>query len=203
MSERAIYLLCGGRSRRLGRDKRLVDVGGQPLIEVVVGQLAALGLPIFLGLDAGDDGTPALEGVGRWWDVRPGRGPLPNLLTALRRFKGEILLCPGDRLLTEGAALTALLACAEAAPTAAAVVFEIEGRPEPLHGLYRQDALEPLAAAWDEGCESLRDALAGLAAESCVRLPIEDLGIDLNTPSELISMRQLAKEAPWMSGARV
>ncbi|MGA1078590.1 MAG: NTP transferase domain-containing protein, partial [Nitriliruptoraceae bacterium] len=35
-------VLAGGRSRRLGRDKRFVTVGGEPLLTRTVGLLAAV-----------------------------------------------------------------------------------------------------------------------------------------------------------------
>jgi molybdopterin-guanine dinucleotide biosynthesis protein A len=201
MTERAIFLLCGGRSRRLGRDKRLLDVGGKPLLDAVVAQLAALRLPIFLGLDSTDDRTGSPPGIGRWWDGAAGRGPLPNLLAALRRWGDEILLCPADRLLPDVAALAALLAHAEQAPEADVVVFEIDGRLEPLHGLYRQRVLAPLSEAWGAGRESLREFLTGLPAGACARLPVDALGIDLNSRPEIASLRQLAKEIVWPSEA--
>jgi molybdopterin-guanine dinucleotide biosynthesis protein A len=196
MNSRAAFLLCGGRSRRLGRDKRLLDLSGRPLIESVVAQLAVLDLPIFLGLDLEDDAVASIEGVGRWADRAPSRGPLPNLLAALQRWGGELLLCPADRLLERPEALAELLRFADSRPSAHAVAFETAGRVEPFHALYRPALVAALADAWNAGHESLRDFLAALPEEHCARLAIDSLGIDLNSQPQVLPLRKLAKEIP-------
>ncbi len=75
-------VLCGGASRRMGRDKALVTVDGVALARRVADALVAGGCERVVAV-GGD--RPALEALGlpvvadRW----PGEGPLGGLVTAL------------------------------------------------------------------------------------------------------------------------
>lgn len=193
MAERGILILCGGRSRRLGRDKRLIDGGGEPLLERVAAQLQALGLPMMAALASEDDVARLPTGVARWWDRHPGRGPLPNLLAALERWGGELLLCPGDRLLPDAEILRRLLSEADAHPSALAVGYGVEGSLDPMHTLYRAAMVGGLRQAWEGGRESLRDLLSSLRPEQRWVLELERPGIDLNSTREITAMRVVAK----------
>lgn len=76
------YLLAGGRSRRLGCDKRLIRLGGVTLLERVASLLkATLGSPPIL---VGDNlAGVAPEGCVVLPDARPDSGPLGGLVAAL------------------------------------------------------------------------------------------------------------------------
>lgn len=90
-------VLCGGASRRMGRDKALVEVDGVPLARRVADVLVAARCDRVVAV--GGDG-PALEALGlhvvadRW----PGEGPLGGLATALAACAvGDVLvLAPCD-----------------------------------------------------------------------------------------------------------
>lgn len=76
-------VLTGGASRRMGTDKALVEVGGAAMARRVADTLAAAGCdPVWC--QGGD--APALAALGLQVrrDTRPGDGPLPAILDALR-----------------------------------------------------------------------------------------------------------------------
>jgi molybdenum cofactor guanylyltransferase len=84
----AAAVLCGGRSRRMGRDKALLVVDGVPMVRRVVdaartagaSSVLCVGSPLTPGgraLVADAAGVPAVED--RW----PGKGPLGGIVTAL------------------------------------------------------------------------------------------------------------------------
>ena len=87
-SQVAGFILAGGASSRMGRDKGLLDFGGVPLIlhtarllEPIVAQVTIVGSPskyAKLGLHAIADDARAQGGPDR-----PGRGPLAGIAAAL------------------------------------------------------------------------------------------------------------------------
>jgi molybdopterin-guanine dinucleotide biosynthesis protein A len=82
-SERAVIVLCGGRSRRLGRDKASADFHGEPLLARVVRRTAPFGA-ITVVVAASDRAVPPLPRevvVAR--DPQVHAGPLAGLLTGL------------------------------------------------------------------------------------------------------------------------
>jgi molybdopterin-guanine dinucleotide biosynthesis protein A len=75
-------VLAGGKSRRMGRDKALVDFGGQPLIQRVIQRIR----PMCSSLVIVANDTHAYEqfGVPVIPDIFPGKGPLGGIYSALR-----------------------------------------------------------------------------------------------------------------------
>lgn len=90
-------VLCGGASRRMGRDKALVEVDGVALARRVADALEAGGCTSVLavGGDAAALGALGLDPVPDRW---PGEGPLGGLATALGAASdGDVLvLAPCD-----------------------------------------------------------------------------------------------------------
>lgn len=132
-------LLAGGRSRRLGTDKALVEVDGKaslarvadaaaPVVRslvVVSGDRPAHQLALTGGGADGDDadGSPAgsdrLDATDLRWsaDLRPGAGPLAGIEAGLLAADpGPCLVLACDLPLLESAPLSALLETLTAAP---------------------------------------------------------------------------------------
>lgn len=108
------YVLCGGASRRMGRDKALVEVDGVPMARRVADALASAGADrvVAVGGDAGALGRLGLHAVPDGW---PGEGPLGGILTALAD--------PGG-----AAGVAVVLACDLTDPDPAAIVATVQGR---------------------------------------------------------------------------
>jgi molybdopterin-guanine dinucleotide biosynthesis protein A len=83
--EAAGFVLAGGQSRRMGRDKALVEFAGKPLVARAVELLRACGLTVEI--------AGARSALGRFapvvHDERPDRGPLEGICRALRQIKVE------------------------------------------------------------------------------------------------------------------
>ena len=75
-----VAVLAGGQSRRMGRDKALLPLGDQTLIERVIAATRPLGYPCFI---VGDPATYTHLGLPVHPDRHPGLGPLGGLHTAL------------------------------------------------------------------------------------------------------------------------
>lgn len=78
----AAIILAGGQSRRMRREKSLLPVNGQTLIEALIAQIR----PHFdrIMISAGDKSKFAFLGLPVIVDETPGQGPLPAILTSLR-----------------------------------------------------------------------------------------------------------------------
>ena len=176
-------VLTGGRSRRMGRDKALLEVGGRPLATLAGDALRGAGAAEVLAV--GGDGE-ALAGLGfravadRW----PGAGPLGGVVTALEAAGEDVvvvLACdlPGVTVAAVAAVLDGLAGGADAA------VPEVEGRRQVLLAAYRRwPCLPVLAAALDAGERAVHRALAPLVVAP-VTLVDPAWAADVDTPADL------------------
>lgn len=157
-------VLCGGASRRMGRDKATLGPPDRPMAARVATALRSAGATEVV-LVGGD--CAALAGHGDVWvpDDRPGDGPLAAIATAARHRPGrDLLVCACDLPLLGAAALAPLVDAL--ADGAAAAVCDVDGRPQ-----WSVVAVAAgLAAALDgpdgplaRGERSLRGGLGGLA----------------------------------------
>jgi molybdopterin-guanine dinucleotide biosynthesis protein A len=77
------FILAGGQSRRMGKDKALVEFGGRPLVAHALDLVRGAGLPVFI---AGARSplelfAPVVP------DVSPDKGPLGGICAALQSLK--------------------------------------------------------------------------------------------------------------------
>ena len=88
-----VAVLAGGQSRRMGRDKALLQLGDQTLIERVLAAAHPLGYPRLI---IGDPAAYAHLGLPVHPDRHPGLGPLGGLYTALSTTDAPVLLLACD-----------------------------------------------------------------------------------------------------------
>jgi len=140
-------VLTGGRSRRMGRDKAWLPVGGVPCVVRVWEACRAAGLPVaFQGyLEGLQERFP---GVPVWDDPEPGGGPLGALAAALGRAGGPVLLLACDLPFLTAGFLHGVL---EALPGHDWAVPEEGGRLHPVAGAYAPTALGPARALLARG----------------------------------------------------
>ncbi len=81
-------LLAGGKSKRLGRDKRFLQIGENDLFGHSIRILQRCGLQVIV---SGCD--PAMHGIDVPWfpDEKPGLGPMGGILTALHQLNSPLL----------------------------------------------------------------------------------------------------------------
>lgn len=153
------FVLAGGESRRMGRDKALLPIAGQTMLE----RTAALLEPLVSGVTV--LGSPDKYGNLGWQvlpDAVPNRGPLAALVTGLRSTTTDwnlFLTC--DLPFMEASFLEFLLASAREALEDAIVPRTADG-PQPLCALYRRSALavmERMLASGEVGVVDCFDAL--------------------------------------------
>jgi molybdopterin-guanine dinucleotide biosynthesis protein A len=148
-------VLAGGASRRLGRDKAAVWVGGDASLARVKSAVAAVvGKAWVVGGARGDIA-----------DLEPGGGPLQAILAGSRaKGPGSVIVAACDMPLVDEDTIRAL-----ASPLAATVearVPEVDGRLQWLAAHYGRQALARLETAWMAGERSLTRAMAGATLDT-------------------------------------
>lgn len=161
------FILTGGESTRMGRDKALLPLLGVTLLERTVRKVQPL-----VQYAAVVGRSP--EHAGLDWSVYhddlPGLGPLGGIVTALR-LAGElqpaaswclVVACDMPYLTAEW--LDFLLGRATASQ-ADAILPMSEGGPEPLCAAYHRRCAQPVSAAVARGVRKVTDAFEGLRVE--------------------------------------
>jgi molybdopterin-guanine dinucleotide biosynthesis protein A len=173
-------VLVGGRGRRLGRDKALVEVDGVPMVRRVAAALAAGGCdPVVLVGHPRPD--PAFEGFDVLPDDHPDAGPLGGVRTAQRHVRGALLVAACDLPDLDAATVRALLASGRTAEVTVAVTPD--GRRHPTLAVWSERSAPTVAAVFTDGGRSLHAALDRLAVVEvvCEPGPLRNV----NLPSDL------------------
>jgi molybdenum cofactor guanylyltransferase len=173
------FVLTGGRSLRMGRDKALLPWNSGVFVqeiaaklEAVAGTAALVGNPDrYSGL--GFDCLP---------DLRPGLGPLSGIETALDSRRAEynlLLACDMPDISSDH--LKQLLQTAQQTHATCVITLDQTGRTHPLCAVYRSDCLASVSTALDEGRLKLLDLVDELGA---IALRASSPVRNINTPEE-------------------
>jgi len=188
-------VLAGGRSRRMGSDKTLLTVDGEPLVlrvvqkvrEVCVSAVVVTNRPELLADVALPADVPVVK------DTVAYQGPLGGLVTALECAPDEwVLAVAADMPALEPEVIRALW---DVRGEGQVVIPVGEMGPEPLLALYHRSCLPTAKAALDSG---RRRIVAILPSLRVVSVPVEALRavdpelhslVNVNTPDELMDSK--------------
>lgn len=193
------FVLIGGRSSRLGRDKAFVEVGGVTMAERAARTIEAAFGDVPVTFVAGSDSQfsdAAVAGLGRAMiaDERPGFGAWSGLHAALANTRGEwalVLACDYPFVSTE--LLRHLVTCVTDDHDAV-VPVQNDGRLQPLCAVYRaKPLLAEIEALMDSG-GAMPPLVAFLGREQTRRVEVDEyltfgdpdrLFTNINTPADL------------------
>jgi len=151
-------VLCGGESRRMGREKALLVVGDELLVLRVARRVGMAASPVMLATGTrgrlGDLGYPEVE------DERPGAGPLSGLVAGLAASPTALLAAVAVDMPYASPAVLLLLSGLRRSEDAVVPTGPLG--IEPLHAVYSRQALPALRDALSSGRLGLREALVGL-----------------------------------------
>jgi molybdenum cofactor guanylyltransferase len=161
------WVLAGGRSVRMGRDKAGVELAGRPLLDHMLDKLLMLGLRARVaGLREGVRHQDQQAGVDAEvvGDAHPNCGPLSGMETALSRSETALVLVVGvDLPLLEAEFLAWMLRRAETTE-AMATIPRLLGEPQPLCAVYRRELLPGVTEALETGDYKVMVAVERAAA---------------------------------------
>ncbi len=138
ISEVCSAVLVGGKSRRLGKEKSLLPLGGKPLIDRVLESLSQ----VFDRIILVGRKNPELEKRAELIeDIFPDQGPISGIYTALEYLKKPVFICACDMPF-----LNPRLICYQVSllNNFDAVVPRPKGLFEPLHTIYTPACIKPL-----------------------------------------------------------
>lgn len=205
------WVLTGGRSLRMGRDKAGVEIAGVPLLERMLRKLKELGLRARVaGMRAPAEGIGA-EVVS---DLHPDCGPLSGIETALMRSEMPLVLALGvDLPLIETEFLGWMFERAQVTG-AAATIPRVLGEPQPLCAVYRRELLPVVTRALESGDYKVMSAVDQSRAEGGVHmfdveraaaagawdsvLPVHCQFMNCNRPEDVNGAAALLAKAPML-----
>lgn len=194
--EMAGAILAGGRSRRLGRDKRLLSLGG----ERVIGRILRALQPVCAQrmIIAGDPAAFAAFGVEVHPDRVPDQGALGGILTALTHSRHPHTFCIACDMPFPVSALIGLLG--ERAAGVDLVVPRTARGVEPLCAVYARNCLGPIQALLAAGERRVDRLVAAVRVRFVEEAELRRLDPDLrslvnvNTAEDLAAAERMAAE---------
>jgi molybdopterin-guanine dinucleotide biosynthesis protein A len=193
----AAFILAGGESSRMGRDKARLEFGGVPLIlrtarliESVAGAPAIIGNPdAYRAFD--------LRTIADDW---PGAGPLGGIATALRAATTPwSLIVATDLPYLTREWLEYLIARALASSADAVLPMNTRGA-EPLCAMYHQRAEPSIRATLERGTRKVTDGLLDIHVETIAPAewnPFDSDGLlfkNMNSPEDYEEAREKLAE---------
>jgi molybdopterin-guanine dinucleotide biosynthesis protein A len=179
-------ILVGGQSRRMGRDKALLEWQGETFVARIAETLGSV-VPAVFRLGAATGLPPSVAALPTLDDLPGVRGPLAGLLAAFA-FRPDsawlVLTCDQPRLTP---ATLRWLAGERRCERSAVLPRLVDSRIEPFPGIYEPGSRDALAALAAPGASGSLQPLAGMAGVGIVDLPEALRGelAGVNTPEEL------------------
>jgi molybdopterin-guanine dinucleotide biosynthesis protein A len=189
-----IAIQAGGKSKRMGRDKALLELGGKPLIEHVLAQIAGLGSEILITTNRPEGFMHLGERLVP--DTNPDAGALNGLYTALTAAQeAYVLVLACDMPFIRRPLLEHILSLAHHADV---IVPQVQGYYEPLQALYhRQNCLPAVEAALAEGEQRVvsffpRVKIHPIREEIVAKLDPQGLSFyNINNPQDLTRAEEI------------
>ncbi len=189
-------VLAGGKSRRMGQDKRFLDVAGRPLIRRVLDVLKDI-FPQRVIVAA--EREPQLEvlGVPVLTDLRPGCATLGGLYTALQLTeKSWVFAVASDMPCLDLRVIELMTSLAEGSDV---VVASLATGVQPMHAVYGKACAPILERMMDAGDLKIQNLFnhpslhvrAVNEAELRAVDPLLHSFININTPADLEMARKL------------
>ena len=182
------FVLAGGKSTRMGRDKAFVEFNGQTLLAraLEVTRLITSDVRIVGAREKFAPFAPVVE------DVFCDRGPLGGIHAALRSSRNELnLMLAVDMPFVSVAFLEYLANEARSATEAAVIVPRSDGRRQPLCAVYRRNSADAAEQAMRAGRNKIDLLFDAVNTRVITEEEIDRAGFsasifrNLNTPDQL------------------
>ncbi|HEU5341609.1 molybdenum cofactor guanylyltransferase [Edaphobacter sp.] len=176
------YVLAGGKSLRMGRDKALLVLEGEPLVARCLRKLHEVCAEVAIA-----GGAEELARFGRVvTDAAPGCGPLGGIVAALAesRFEWNVFV-PVDVPFVPVLCLNELIAAAM--DSGEAVMARVDGKLQPLCGVYPKTMLLALQRELAEGRWKVAQAVAAAGPVRMVDFADAEWFRNVNTLEEFVA----------------
>ena len=187
MSDLPLYglVLAGGKSRRMGRDKALLEREGQSQLAYLAGLLDEKVERIFVSTRAEQEGDSERSRYEQIVDRYDDMGPLAGILSAMEEHpEADWLVVACDLPNISGETLTHLLENRSSEHPFTAYVSSHDGLPEPLCAVYGADSIDIVRRFAKEGIHCPRKIL--IRSDTYLLEQTDPGSLDnINTPDDL------------------
>ena len=187
MSNSPLYglVLAGGRSRRMGRDKALLEHAGESQLARMMGLLGECVDRAFVSTSEDQRDEPERRRFAQVVDRYEDMGPLAGILSAMDEYpQADWLVVACDLPNIDAATLRHLIDRRSSEHPFTAFISSHDGLPEPLCALYRSGTDSILRAFLDEGIRCPRKIL--IRSDTCLIEQLNPRSLDnVNTPDDL------------------
>ena len=187
MSDRPVFglVLAGGKSKRMGRDKALLERDGQSQLAYVMAVLEPLLERVFVSTRAAQKDEPERRQFAQIIDRYDDMGPLAGILSAMDEYPEVDWLVVACDLPNIGAeTIRHLLAKRSSEHPFTAYVSSHDGLPEPLCAIYRSGCGETIRPFADDGIHCPRKIL--IRSDTFLIEQLDPASLDnVNTPDDL------------------
>ena len=191
-------IIAGGKSRRLGVDKRFLDIGGRTCLQRVLDSYRGIFEDVLIVADTVEPFKSL--GVRVVVDLIPGRAALGGLYTGLHYAASErVFAAAADMPWIDPATIQIVLdrVCA-----GDIVIPDLEGKLQPMHAVYSKSCLPFLRALVEAGtlkmqelckCPELRVQRIPQSAFTAVDPDLRSF-FNINTPEDLAQAKEWGSE---------
>jgi molybdopterin-guanine dinucleotide biosynthesis protein A len=187
MTDVSIYglVLAGGKSRRMGRDKALLERDGQSQLAYIAGLLEDKVERVFVSTRAEQQDDSERSRYPRIVDRYEEMGPLAGILSAMEEHPDVhwlVVACDLPNISDE--TITHLVKNCSADHPFTAYVSSHDGLPEPLCAIYRAGSTGIIRRFAEEGIHCPRKIL--IRSDTCLLEQADPRSLDnINTPDDL------------------
>lgn len=191
-------VLAGGASSRMGRDKSLLELQGEPMVERVLNRLGQLSDDLFVVSDEPHKYAFLGKRVRFAGDIGgPGQGPLAGIAGALVKSQHtRVLIVATDMPMLNVELLRYMTRVDPTADVVVPIISE-DGYPETLHAIYSKSALHAIQGLLIEGRRKISDFFDQVRVVTIPREEVLKIDPDLhsflntNTPEEWEKIQSL------------
>jgi len=187
MSDAPVYglVLSGGKSKRMGQDKALLERGGQSQLAFMMSLLEPLVERVFVSTRDEQKDDSERRQFAQIVDQYDDMGPLAGILSALDAYPDVdwlVVACDLPNIRVE--TIRHLLASRSVDHPFTAYVSSHDGLPEPLCAIYRSGSADTLRAFSDDGIHCPRKIL--IRSDTRLIEQLDPASLDnINTPDDL------------------
>ncbi len=138
----SLAIIAGGKSRRMGRDKAFLQLGGKTLIERVIERSADLGQAETI-LITNKPAPYAHLKLPMFCDALPGKGSLGGIYTALLEARSDFVLVLACDMPFISARLLRFMT-EQIDDNVDIIAPRVDGYPQALHAIYRKTCIKPI-----------------------------------------------------------
>jgi len=182
-------VLAGGSSKRMGFNKALIEINGEPLISRVATSINNAGL-MDLRIVGGDSDAFAVLGHDCLPDEYPGEGPLGGIITALNHYKKKdkehVLVVACDLPNISEKLIRTILEGSKQEPKSIVIPL-VEGHLQWMHALWPTAVLPALLKSFSNGVRAPWRASTELPLLRIEGIDPEIL-LDVDSPEDLIKV---------------